>query len=521
MSLYRLLGGTVFLSVAALTAQAEKPNIVVIMVDDMGYSDVGCYGSETDTPNLDALAENGIRFTDFYNSGRCCPTRASLLTGLYQHQAGVGHMTQDYGHPSYRGALNRRCVTIAEVLRPAGYFTAISGKWHVGSKPSQWPCQRGFDRFYGTPQGGGHHWKNLPGRDLVLNDQIVPMPDDWYSTTAFTNHAIRFIDEGVERDQPVFLYVAYTAPHWGLHAPADEIAKFEGRYLAGWQLVREARFARQLEMGLFRKGTRLSPLDEKVPAWNSVDQNEMDLRMATHAAMVHLVDRGVGRIVARLRELKQLDNTLILFLSDNGASAESGPTGFTGSRGGNPKARTGSRDSYNSFGISGANMCDTPFRRYKMYAHEGGIATPLIAHWPAAIPKNLNGTLTSEAGHVIDLLPTCVDVAGADYPRQGRSGPTIPLAGRSLKPALHGEGIPRPEGLFWEHQGNAAVRHGDWKLVRAHRQKWSLYNLDQDRTELTDIAASYPERVTEMKNMWQDWANRVGARPWPVRKKKP
>ena len=498
---------------------ADRPNIVIIMVDDMGFSDIGCYGGEIETPHLDALAESGIRFTQFYNAGRCCPTRAALLTGLYQHQAGIGHMTQDYGHPSYRGALHRNCVTIAEALKPAGYFTAITGKWHVGSAPDQWPLRRGFDRFYGTPQGGGHHYRNLPGRDLVLNDQIIPMPDDWYSTTAFTDFALGFIDEGVSAKMPVFLYLAYTAPHWALHAPDEEIAKFRGRYSNGWQPMREARFRRQIEMGLFPEGTKLSPQDENMPEWSEVkDQSEMDLRMATHAAMVHLVDRNIGRVVEKLEKLGQLDNTLILFLSDNGASAESGPLGFTGSRGGDPKARTGTPDSYNSFGISGANLCDTPFRKFKMYTHEGGIATPLVAHWPHGIPANLNGSLTSEAGHVIDLLPTCIDLAGAGYPETYGGNRVTPVAGRSLSPVLAGEKLDRPEGLFFEHQGNAAVRDGKWKLVRAHNRPWSLYDLHADRTELNDVAGSHPAQVEKMTAMWKAWADRVGALPWPVKR---
>ncbi len=500
---------------------AEKPNIVIIMVDDMGFSDIGCYGGEIETPHLDALAQGGIRFTHFYNAGRCCPTRAALLTGLYQHQAGIGHMTQDYGHPSYKGALNRKCVTIAEALRPAGYFTAISGKWHVGSDPQQWPLKRGFERFYGTPQGGGHHYRNLPGRSLVLNDEEIPMPEDWYSTTAFTDYAVQFLDEGIQAERPVFLYLAYTAPHWALHAPDEEIEKFRGRYADGWQPVREARFKRQMEMGLFPDGTKLSPQDGKVPEWSKVkDRDEMDLRMATHAAMVHLIDKGVGRVVSKLRDLEQLDNTLILFLSDNGASAESGPTGFTGSRGGDPKARTGTPNSYNSFGIAGANLCDTPFRKFKMFTHEGGIATPLIAHWPDEIPETLYGTLNSTAGHVIDFMPTCIDLAGTSYPSQQAGNNVLPAAGRSLKPLLKGESIERPEGLFFEHQGNAAVRDRNWKLVRAHGKPWSLYNLEMDRTELNDLAAADPDRVSKMEEMWKVWAKRVGAQPWPVRKKK-
>ena len=515
-----LLSLLLAVSVSASVA-AEKPNIVIIMVDDMGYSDIGCYGGEIETPHLDALAAGGVRFTQFYNAGRCCPTRAALLTGLYQHQAGIGHMTQDYGLPAYRGALNRNCVTIAEALQSADYFTAITGKWHVGSDPSQWPLERGFDRFYGTPQGGGHHYRNLPGRDLVLNDTVIPMPEDWYSTTAFTDHALQFIDEGVEAERPVFLYLAYTAPHWALHAPKKEIEKFRGRYADGWQPVREARFERQMEMGLFPQHTKLSPQDSQVPEWAKVkDQDEMDLRMATHAAMVHLIDQGVGRVVSKLKELGQLENTLLVFLSDNGASAESGATGFTGSRGGDPKARTGTPDSYNSFGVAGANLCDTPFRKFKMFTHEGGIATPLVVHWPGGIPEERNGSLISEAGHVIDLLPTCIDLAGAEYPSQYGGKQITPPAGRSLRPILVGEKFERPEGLFFEHQGNAAIRDGKWKLVRAHGKPWSLYDLDADRTELNDLAAAHSERVEEMTAKWQAWAERAGVEPWPVKKKR-
>ncbi|MEM1444294.1 MAG: arylsulfatase [Verrucomicrobiota bacterium] len=502
-----------------ISADASPPNMVVIMVDDMGFSDIGCYGGEIETPHLDDLAKSGLRFMDFYNAGRCCPTRAALLTGLYQHQAGIGHMTGDSGHPSYRGFLNNRCVTIAEALKTAGYFSAITGKWHVGSAPAQWPLERGFDRFYGTPQGGGHHYRNLPNRDLVLNDEIIPMPEEWYSTTAFTDYAIQFFEEGVDSGQPVFLYLAYTAPHWALHAPDEEIAKFRGRYANGWEPVRKARFERQREMGLFPEGTKLSPPDRKVPEWSEVeDQDEVDLRMATHAAMVHLVDEGVGRLVAKLKELDQFENTLILFLSDNGASAESGVLGFTGNRGGNPNARTGTPDSYNSFGISGANLCDTPFRKYKAHTHEGGIATPLVAHWPGGIAEELNGTVTAVPGHVIDFLPTCLEMAGARYPEEHGGEKVTPVAGRSLLPVFAGEELDRPEGLFFEHQGNAAIRDGKWKLVRPHRGEWELYDLEADRTELNDLADDESTRVEELKAKWQAWADAVGVQPWPLKK---
>ncbi|MBI1374261.1 MAG: sulfatase-like hydrolase/transferase [Phycisphaera sp.] len=389
------------------------------------------------------------------------------------------------------------------------------------SDPVDWPRKRGFDRFYGIPEGGGHQYRLLPDRHLVLDDTPIKVPDGWYSTTAFTDYAIQFIDEGVKTDKPVFLYLAYTAPHWPLQAPEEVTKKYLGRYIDGWQPIREARFKRQMELGLFPAGTKLSPIDPKSPDWSSVkDKEEKDLRMALHAAMVHLIDDGVGRIVAKLRELGQLDNTLILFLSDNGASGEGGPVGFTGARGGDPKAKSGTPDSYVSFGIAGANMCDAPFRMYKMYEHEGGISTPLIAHWPAGIPAKLNGTLTPQVGHVIDLMATCVDLGGATYPTKYDGHDVIPAQGHSLRPALTGGALDRPEGLYWEHQGNAAVRLGDWKLVREAGKPWELYNLAEDRTELNDLSKKQPDKAAELKAKWQAWADRVGVEPWPIKKKK-
>ena len=499
---------------------ADKPNIVIVMVDDMGFSDVGCYGGEIETSNLDSLAASGRRFTQFYNTGRCCPTRAALLTGLYQHQAGIGHMSGNKGYPSYQGYLNDRCVTIARCLQRAGYYTAISGKWHVGSKPDHWPRRRGFDRFYGIPEGGGHHYRNLPGRRLVIDDAAINIPDGWYTTTAFTDYGVKFIDEGVKLDKPVFLYLAYTEPHWPLQAPEEVTTQFLGRYSQGWQPHREARFKRQVKMGLFPEGTMLAPLDPRTPDWSTIeDRQEMDRRMAIHAAMVHLIDEGVGRVVTKLNELGELDNTLVLFLTDNGASAEGGPTGFVRSDRGDPQAKTGTPESYVSFGTAGANMCDTPFRKYKMFVHEGGIATPLIAHWPGGIPAKLNGTLTDEVGHVIDLLPTCLDIAGVSYPSQYRGEMITPVAGKSLIPALKGESIGYRE-LYFEHQGNAAVRIGKWKLVRAHGAPWELYDLNVDRTELNDLSQRDPKRVAELTAKWGSWAKNVRVLPWPIRQQK-
>ena len=522
LGLFALICGQV-LAAKPPAAAAPGPNIVIIMVDDMGFSDIGCYGAQIQTPHLDGLASHGLRFTQFYNTGRCCPTRAALLTGLYPHQAGVGHMTGDHGYPSYQGYLNDRCVTIAEALQSTGYYTAMSGKWHLGSKPDQWPRQRGFDRFYGIPEGGGHHYRTLPGRHLVVDDEPIDVPGGWYSTTAFTDYAVKFIDEGVKANKPLFLYLAYTAPHWPLQAPEETTARYLGRYSNGWQPHRLARFQRQIDMGMFPKGTKLAPLDPKTPDWASIaDKREMDRRMAVHAAMVHLIDEGVGRVVAKLKELGELDNTLILFLSDNGASAESGPTGFVGQGRGDPKAKSGTPQSYVSFGVAGANMCDTPFRKFKMYVHEGGIATPLIAHWPKGIPQKLNGTFTHEVGHVIDLLPTCLDIAGADYPARHNSKAVTPVAGISLTPVLRSESLGERE-LYFEHQGNAAARIGNWKLVHAHGEPWELYDLAADRTELNDLSGRHPETVAALQAKWKAWAELVGVRPWPIkpRKKQP
>lgn len=506
-------------AIVSLIQASDKPNIVIIMVDDMGFSDIGSYGGEIETPHLDALAENGLRFSQFYNTGRCCPTRAALLSGLYQHQAGIGHMTGNHGYPAYQGFLNDHCVTIAEALRPAGYYTAISGKWHVGSKPGQRPLQRGFDRFYGIPEGGGHHYRMLPGRNLVVDDTTIDIPDGWYTTTAFTDYAVKFIDEGVRADKPVFLYLAYTAPHWPLQAPADVTAKFLDRYRQGWQAHRQARFDRQMEMGMFPRGTQLAPIDQKTPEWESIeDKQEMDLRMAVHAAMVNMIDEGVGRVVAKLEALDELDNTLIFFLTDNGASAEGGPLGFVRSDRGDPTAKTGTPESYVSFGVAGANMCDAPFRKYKMYTHEGGIATPLVAHWPNGIPISLNGTFTHEVGHVIDLLPTCLDLANSAYPKQFKGREIIPVAGKTLSPALRGLSLGERE-LYFEHQGNAAARIGHWKIVRAHGKPWELYDLATDRTELNNLSERYPGKFVELKAKWKTWAERSGVQTWPIKKK--
>ena len=509
------LAGSLVISTAAVAHAAPRPNIAVILVDDMGFSDVGCYGSEIPTPNLDKLAAGGLRFTQFYNTGRCCPTRASLLTGLYPHQAGVGHMVTDRGQPGYQGNLNDRCVTIAEVLRGAGYRTAMVGKWHVTryteaaneAEKANWPRQRGFDHYFGVLKGTANYFR--PDSLTRENEHIEPPAKGFYTSDAFVDNAIRFLDEG-DKAKPFFMYVAFNAPHFPLMAPPEDIARFRGKYKVGWDNLREERHARQIKLGIVDKAWPLSPRSPEVKAWNEVtseEQDRFDQIMAIYAADVAHMDAAVGRFVEALRQRGVLDNTLLLFLSDNGGNAESGPRGRL--EGDAP----GSVNSTVYCGQSWATLENTPFRRYKHYNHEGGISTPLIAHWPARISGT--GQLRAQPGHLIDIMATCVDVAGASYPKEFKGKPIWPMEGRSLMPAFDDKPIQR-EALFWEHEGNAAVRVDDWKLVRMGRQgPWELYNLKADRTEMHDLAAAESNRAGKLAAQWDSWAERAQVKPYP------
>jgi arylsulfatase A-like enzyme len=491
---------------------AEKPNIVVILVDDMGFSDLGCYGSEISTPHLDALAQGGLKFTQFYNTGRCCPTRASLLTGLYSHQAGVGHMTDDKGVPGYEGRLNDRCLTFAEVLKPAGYFTAMSGKWHVGQNHDVTPWGRGFDRSLNAA-AGGFFFPESPKAKLFLNGEPVENDDprlikDWYSTDLWTHAGLHFIDEATAANKPFFLYLAHNAPHFPLQAPADAIEKFKGKYASGWDALSDARHQRQIDLGIIDKAWTKAPRAEGITAWDEVDEDEkkrFDHLMAVYAACVYRMDVAIGDLVKGLKERGVFDNTLILFMSDNGGNAESGPNGRTT---GDPTTA----DSNWFCGESWAYMQNTPFRRYKHYNHEGGIATPLIAHWPKGIASQ--GELRTEPAHLIDIMATCVDIADARYPTERNNQSILPLEGKSLVPVFAGQPIER-EALYWEHEGNAAVRKGDWKLVRLGRNgAWELYNLGEDRTEQNDLASSQSAKVIELAQLWDAWAVRANVKPY-------
>lgn len=529
----------VAVTLAALLASAPllgavpvaPPNIVIVMADDMGYSDIGCFGGEIRTPNLDAMAASGVRFTQFYNTGRCCPTRASLLTGLYPHQAGIGHMVSDRKLPGYIGRLNERCVTIAEVLRTAGYHTAIAGKWHVtpfdyntqkASHRDSWPLQRGFDRFVGSLAGGGNFYGP---KGWMIDNEFVKPGKDFYYTDAVSDAAVGFVEQA-PKDKPLFMYVAYTAPHWPLHAHEADIKKYDGVYDGGWDAIRSARYERMVKMGIVDKAWALSPRDKRVKAWADTPNHRpwRARQMATYAAMIDRMDRGVGKIVASLKAAGRYENTLIVFLSDNGGCEETPgmpgikrfATGQDTSRWGNrTDVLAGGAETFQSYGIPWANASNTPYRWYKSEVHEGGIATPLVAHWPAGIAAAARGSIRHEPGHVLDLMATCVDIAGAKYPTRFGDRAVQPMEGVSLDAAFRGKRIERSAPLCFEHEGNRAIRQGKWKLVRLRNKAWELYDLEADRTETRNLASEHPQRVSEMTVTWEAWAKRANASPGP------
>ena len=530
------------------------------MADDMGWSDIGCYGSEIETPNLDRLAENGLRFTQFYNTGRCCPTRASLLTGTYPHQAGIGHMMNDTGLPGYMGDLGSDVQTIAEVLKPAKYSTYLSGKWHVtpkihpGSSQHNWPRQRGFDRFYGTIHGAGSFFdpNSLTRQNTLISPYADPeyKPEEFFYTDAINDHATRFITEH-KGNNPFFLYIAHTAPHWPMHALPEDIEKYKGRYDAGWEVIRAARYQRQLEMGLIDPKWKLSPRDAE--PWSEVRNKKWEIRlMEVYAAMIDRMDQGLGRVIGALEKREMMDNTLILFIADNGGCAEgmgrkegiqykdSDPDvlkpmkatdlqmdmipkrtreGVVMKQG--TEVMPGGPDTYHGYGRAWANVSNTPFREYKHWVHEGGIGTPLVAHWPKGIAPKLRGKFEHQPAHLIDLMATCVDLGLAEYPKEANGQKIVPMQGVSLKPAFSGKKLGRENPIFWEHEGNRAIRMGKWKLVaKGANGAWELYDLNADRSELNDLSERHPERTKEMADRWEAWAIEAKAKPWPWNRKK-
>jgi arylsulfatase len=502
------------------TANSERPDIVVIMADDMGFSDLGCYGGDIPTPNLDRLAASGIRFSQFYNTSRSCPTRATLLTGLNAHMAGIGQMAEDpyperndrwdWGVDGYRGYLNRNCVTFAEVLKSTGYHTYMTGKWHVGMHGDEKrPLNRGFEKYYGILSGAASYFYPDGLRHLTYMNDSLPAPDSttYYTTDAFTDNAIKFITEQDDTN-PFILYLAYNAPHWPLHAKPEDIRKFVGKYMAGWDEIRRQRFQRQLEIGLFDSDLGLSERDSRVRPWIEVDSAQKvrsDYRMAVYAAQVYCMDYNIGRLLQVLEERGNLDNTLIIFLSDNGACAESYDEFGSNDDSFINRATFGGAVSY---GIGWANVSNTPFFEYKVKSYEGGISAPLIVHWPARM-KAPGGSINHTPVQLIDVMPTILDAAGAEYPETFHNGNDIfPTEGHSVIGSLSGRKIKGHEWMFWEHSGFCAVRHGDWKAYKELTDTvWQLYNLANDRMESHDISRDHPEMVHEMNNKWYEWAN--------------
>ena len=496
----------------------KRPNIVLILADDMGFSDISYFGSEIPTPNIDKLADGGLVMTHFYNASRCTPTRASLLTGLYQTEAGFGAMTANLGYSSggYQGYLNDRCVTLAEALKRGGYATIMTGKWHLGNPEKSWPQNRGFEKFFGVPKGGGiYFWPFLLDRTVMLNNRVYQPDSSFYSTIAFTDYSVKFLNDVKKSSQPFFLYVAYMAPHYPLQAPDSVIGKYRGKYREGFAKIRQRRFERMKKRGIIPENTELSPPDKRVEDWNQLsaaEKDSMDKRMAVYAAQIDIMDQGIGRIINKLKEMNVYDNTVVIFLSDNGGCSEYHLKPRPGAHGPTNGA-IGSRNFWGAYGPSWANVSNTPFRMYKKWEEEGGIATPFIVHWPDKIKKHRLDTL--QVGHVIDIMPTLLDIAGIDYPHRYNGHDILPMEGKSLLPVINGNELKGERTVFWEHEGNRAIRQGSWKLVSMYPEnQWRLFNLKSDITELHDVSSEHSSLVREMIGKYQHWANRVGVLPW-------
>lgn len=532
--------------------QDERPNIVLILADDLGFSDLGCYGGEINTPNLDRLANGGLRFNSFYNTSRCCPSRASLLTGLYPHQAGIGRMTRDQHLPGYQGILDSATVTIAEVLGEAGYNTGMVGKWHVSptnalekedqlawlshqkdfgdfSDTSTYPTSRGFDRYYGNIWGVVDYFD--PFSLVNGKEPVKEVPDDFYYTDAIGDSAVAYVEDFSKSANPFFLYVAHCAPHWPLQAPEEEIAKYKDVYKEGWREIRKARYKRLIDKGILQGDVaQLSEFMFPEKNWENNPDKKWDARaMAVHAAMVDRLDQNIGNLIDKLEETGELDNTVIFFMSDNGASSERpskyGP-GFD--RAGSTRdgrdvvfpvekdSLPGSQTVVAGIGPVWANVANAPFRYWKARAYEGGITSPLIVHWPKGAKGK--GVVKTEAAHIVDMMNTCIDIAGADYPNTFNGRKITPTRGNSILPIIKGESHENSQEIyFWEHFGSAAIREGDWKLVQLNpKTKWELFNLAEDRTETNDLSEEYPEKLQEMKTKWEELANELDVFPSPT-----
>ena len=525
-----------------MTTDDRRPNIIIILADDMGYSDLGCFGSEIATPNLDALASSGLRFSQMYNSARCCPSRAALLTGVHPHQAGVGHMVADLGRPEYQGYLRDNVVTIAEALKSAGYRTLMSGKWHVGgdynvTAREDWnpggpgfpvPTQRGFDRYFGILSGGGSYFfpKTLAEQDTLLEPDL----EGFYLTDAISDNAVDMIEDATAGEDPFFMYVAYTAPHWPLHALEEDIARYEGKYRNGWDHLRTSRHEQLKGMGILDEKWDISPRDADSPPWDeAADHDWEDIRMAVYSAQIDRLDQGVGKIVSALRRAGADSNTIVMFLSDNGGCAEflaeessqpqphrymgPNPDGTPLILGNIRELRPGGAQTFMSYDLPWANASNTPFRRFKRWTHEGGISTPFILSWPDRIREP--GIVHSPT-HLIDIMPTCLQAAGASQPTEREGQQTLPLEGESFLSAIDRGEWSREQPIFWEHEGSRAIRQGQWKLVSAIGGPWELYDMETDRTELNDLYQRNRNKAHELEGLYEEWADRCGVLPWSV-----
>ena len=526
----------------------NQPNFILILADDMGYSDLGCYGSEINTPNIDSLASTGVRFSQMYNSARCCPSRAALLTGLNPQQTGVGHMVSTFGQPNsitvpaYQGYLNETSATIPEVLKTNGYNTYMSGKWHVGggydlTDASTWnpgdkthptPTQRGFDEFFGIVAGAANFFHP---RTLMKNDEVLDIDtSDFYLTDAISENAVSMLETATKDNKPFFMHVAYTAPHWPLHAYEEDIAKYVGKYKHGWDQIRTSRHEELKGMGILDSRWEISPRDSSSRPWNTVEEQEWeDLRMAVYAAMIDRMDQGIGKILAKLRELELDENTVVMFLSDNGGCAEflaeeterptplqySTPTpdGRKIRIGNSRDFKPGPDDTFMSYDLPWANASNTPFRLFKRWTHEGGISTPFILNWPQKIK---NPSIVHDPTHIIDIAATIYEAANATYPKEYGGNPITPLEGESFLKVTDSANWNRRKPIFWEHEGSRAMRDGEWKLVSEVGEGWELYNMSEDRTELSNLAEKEKDRLSKMRNSYLEWMQRCGVEEWPI-----
>lgn len=525
-----------------------RPNIIIILADDLGYSDIGCYGGEAHTPNLDQLAQEGVRFSHFYNTSRSCPTRAALLTGLYNHKAGIGEMTFDRNQPGYKGRLSKNSVTLAEVLKSAGYNTGMVGKWHVSNtseKPDQldwlshhvsypefspidqYPTSRGFNKFFGTIWGVVDYFD--PFSLVNGTAPVEKVPDHYYHTDALNDSAASYIKQFSKDEKPFFLYLAHNAPHWPLHALPEDIEKYEDIYKKGWDEIRKARYKRMTDLGIIDpEKCQFTESWGNDLTWDNNPHKEFDARaMAVHAAMIDRMDQGIGRVINALRETGELDNTLIFFLSDNGASPENCARYTPGfdrpgeTRDGRPisyaidkSVLPGPQTTYFSIGARWANVANTPYRFAKADSYEGGVRTPLIAFWPKGI-KIKKGSIIPHVGHVMDFMATAIDLSGAVYPDEYQGNQIDPVQGLSLAPALQGKNEPNHPFLYNEHFGARYIRNEKWKMVSRSDGRWHLYDITQDESEVNDMADSHPDLVEKLDKMWNDWAKQNDVFPKP------